>query len=87
MINYWMLHKIKGVCKNHIENLKNSTNAQTQALTAEQAKVEQDKTQAEHHKANAQQRQTVEQTMPVTAQFHQEEEKRLAEEIHGIKVD
>lgn len=63
-----------------VENLKNSTNAQTQALTAEQAKVEQDKTQAEHHKANAQQRQIVEQTMPVTAQFRQEEEKRLAEE-------
>lgn len=63
-----------------VENLKNSTNAQTQALTAEQAKVEQDKTQAEHHKANAQQRQTIEQTMPVTAQFRQEEEKRLAKE-------
>ena len=63
-----------------VENLKNSTNVQAQALTAEQAKVEQDKTQAEHHKANAQQRQTVEQTMPVTAQFRQEEEKRIAEE-------
>ena len=63
-----------------VENLKNSTNAQTQALTADQVKVEQDKTQAEHHKANAQQRQTIEQTMPVTAQFRQEEEKRLAEE-------
>jgi hypothetical protein len=25
MIDYWMLHKIKGVCKNHIENLKNSS--------------------------------------------------------------
>ena len=37
-----------------VENLKNSTNVQAQALTAEQAKVEQDKTQAEHYKANAQ---------------------------------
>ena len=62
-----------------VENLKNSTNAQTQALTAEQAKVEQDKTQAEHHKANAQQRQTIEQTMPVTAQFRQEEAEKQAQ--------
>ena len=62
-----------------VENLKNSTNAQTQALTAEQAKVEQDKTQAEYHKANAQQRQTVEQTMPVTAQFRQEEAEKQAQ--------
>ena len=61
-----------------VENLKNSTNTQAQALTAEQAKVEQDKTQAEHHKANAQQRQTVEQTMPVTAQFRQEEAEKQA---------
>ena len=62
-----------------VENLKNSTNIQAQALTAEQAKVEQDKTQAEHHKANAQQRQTVEQTMPVTAQFRQEEAEKQAQ--------
>ena len=62
-----------------VENLKNSTNVQAQALTAEKAKVEQDKTQAEHHKANAQQRQTVEQTMPVTAQFRQEEAEKQAQ--------
>ena len=62
-----------------VENLKNSTNIQAQALTAEQAKVEQDKTQAEHHKANAQQRQTVEQTMPVTTQFRQEEAEKQAQ--------
>ena len=62
-----------------VENLKNSTNIQAQALTAEQAKVEQDKTQAEHHKANAQQRQTVEQTMPVTTRFRQEEAEKQAQ--------
>ena len=62
-----------------VENLKNSTNIQAQALTAEQAKVEQDKTQAEHHKANAQQPQTVEQTMPVTTQFRQEEAEKQAQ--------
>ena len=73
-----------------VENLKNSTNTQAQALTAEQAKVEQDKTQAEHHKANAQQRQTVEQTMPVTAQFRQEEvekQRQAAEEQARLEAE
>ena len=73
-----------------VENLKNSTNAQTQALTAEQAKVEQDKTQAEHYKANAQQRQTIEQTMPVTAQFRQEEvekQRQAAEEQARLEAE